>query len=207
MENISVTCVSIMIISYLAGEVLNAAKLSDNWIPATVGIVGAVLGVVGMYVIPDCPASDIMSAISVGIVSSWSATGLDQTIRQRVKAKTEGSVWFELLYPMPSTRSIGWFSGEFYFGIDFANHINGEVIVNFLMFLPFGILHPLSKANSSWKNTVLIGFVSVLVIEVFQPVVGRQFDLNDVILNTWGIVLSTTIFIGVKKIINKKQNK
>ncbi len=117
-----------------------------------------------------------------------------------------GIAWFELLYPMPSARSIGWFSGEFYFGIDFANHINGEVIVNFLMFLPFGIFHPLSKANSSWKNTMLIGFVSVLIIEVFQPVVGRQFDLNDVILNTLGVVLSALVFFCIKYLINKKTN-
>ncbi len=110
-----------------------------------------------------------------------------------------GIAWYELLYPIPSSRSIGWFSGEFDFGLDFFNHISGEVIGNFLMFLPFGILHPLSKANSSWKNTVLIGFISVLMIEVFQPVVGRQFDLNDVILNTLGIVASATIFMGVKK--------
>lgn len=89
MEDVSVTCISIMIISYLAGEVLKAMKLSDEWIPAAVGAVGAVLGVVGLFVIPDFPATDVMSAISVGIVSSWSATGLDQTIRQRVKAKTE----------------------------------------------------------------------------------------------------------------------
>ena len=118
-----------------------------------------------------------------------------------------GIAWFELLYPMPSARSIRWFSGEFYLAIDFANRINGEVIANFLMFLPFGILHPLSKANSSWKNTVLIGFVSVLVIEVFQPVVGRAFDLTDVILNTLGIVVSASVFFGIKCITNKKQQR
>jgi len=88
MEDISVTCISIMIISYLVGEVLKALKVPDEWIPAANGAVGAVLGVVGLFVIPDFPAADVMSAISVGIVSSWSATGLDQTIRQRVKAKT-----------------------------------------------------------------------------------------------------------------------
>ena len=117
-----------------------------------------------------------------------------------------GKVWYELLYHMESGRTIRWFSGEFAFDLDFAGRINTEVIVNFLMFLPFGILHPLSKANSSWKNTVLIGFISVLMIELFQPVVGRQFDLNDVILNTLGILLSTSVFFGIKYLTNKKSN-
>ncbi len=91
MENIGVTCVSIMVISYLVGEVLSALKVPDTWIPAAIGAIGGVLGVACMYLIPDFPANNVMSAISVGIVSSWSATGLDQTIRQRVKAKEEGS--------------------------------------------------------------------------------------------------------------------
>jgi len=91
MENIGVTCVSIMVISYLVGEVLSALKVPDTWIPAAIGAIGGVLGVVCMYFIPNFPADNIMSAISVGIVSSWSATGLDQTIRQRVKAKKEGT--------------------------------------------------------------------------------------------------------------------
>ena len=118
-----------------------------------------------------------------------------------------GKVWYELLYHMESDRTIRWFSGEFAFDLDFAGRINAEVIVNFLMFLPYGILHPLSKANSSPKNTVLIGFASVLAIEVFQPIVGRAFDLTDVILNTLGIVISTSVFFGIKYITSKKQQR
>ena len=117
-----------------------------------------------------------------------------------------GIAWYELLYPIPSARSIGWFSGEFDFGLDFFNHISGEVIGNFLMFLPLGILHPLSKANPSWKNTALTGVVVVLVIEILQPIFGRSFDMNDIILNSLGIVVSTTIFIGVKKIVKRSMS-
>lgn len=41
------------------------------------------------------------------------------------------------------------------------------------------------------------------MIEVFQPVFGRVFDLNDVILNLLGIVISKGIFTIVKNIIKK----
>lgn len=51
------TCVAIVVICYLSGI---GAKLipviKDNYIPVVVGIVGGILGVVGMYVIPDFPA-------------------------------------------------------------------------------------------------------------------------------------------------------
>ena len=118
-----------------------------------------------------------------------------------------GNAWYKLLYSTPSGRTIGWFSGEFDFALDFLDHISGEVIGNFLMYLPFGILYPLSKEAPTWKNTVLVGFVSVVIIEVLQPIFGRAFDLNDIILNTLGIVISALAFFGVQYLWNKKSNK
>ena len=72
------TCVAIVVICYLAGI---GAKLipviKDNYIP-----VGGILGVVGMYVIPDFPANDVLNAIAVGIVSGLASTGVNQIYKQ-----------------------------------------------------------------------------------------------------------------------------
>lgn len=46
---------------------------------------------------------------------------------------------------MNSGNSINWFNGDFNFTLDFINRVNGETIGNILMFLPFGILYPLSQ--------------------------------------------------------------
>lgn len=77
------TCVAIVVICYLAGI---GAKLTpvikDNYIPVVVGIVGGILGVVGMYVIPDFPANDVLNAIAVGIVSGLASTGVNQIYKQ-----------------------------------------------------------------------------------------------------------------------------
>ena len=77
------TCVAIEVICYLAGI---GAKLipviKDNYIPVVVGIVGGILGVVGMYVIPDFPANDVLNAIAVGIVSGLASTGVNQIYKQ-----------------------------------------------------------------------------------------------------------------------------
>ncbi|WP_341458116.1 phage holin family protein [Pygmaiobacter massiliensis] len=48
---------------------------------------GALLGVVGMRVIPDYPATDIITAIAVGIVSGLAATGINQIIKQASKTE------------------------------------------------------------------------------------------------------------------------
>lgn len=108
-------------------------------------------------------------------------------------------LWYNLFYPMDSGISIPWFGGEFYFVPDFFDHINGEVIGNFLMFLPFGILHPLSRKNPAWAGTVAAGMAVILVIEMLQPIFGRAFDMNDILLNMLGVVVSASAFMGLKK--------
>ena len=91
--------------------------------------------------------------------------------------------WYKLLYRMDPGRTIGWFSGCIGFIPDFFNSISGETIGNFLLFLPFGILYPLSQKEPAWKKCVIRGLIAVAVIEVLQPIFGRAFDMNDIILN------------------------
>lgn len=77
------TVVSIVVIAYLIGLAAKAIpNVKDNLIPIIVGISGGILGIVGMYVIPDFPANDILNAIAVGIVSGLSSTGVNQIYKQ-----------------------------------------------------------------------------------------------------------------------------
>lgn len=61
---------------------------------------------------------------------------------------------YNLFYSWNSSTTIGWFGGEIDLVPDFFNHISGETIENFLMFLPFGILYPLSQKEPTWKNVL-----------------------------------------------------
>ena len=77
------TVVAIVVITYLIGLGAKAIpQVKDNYIPIIVGIAGSILGVIGMYVIPDFPANDILNAIAVGIVSGLSSTGVNQIYKQ-----------------------------------------------------------------------------------------------------------------------------
>lgn len=77
------TVVAIVVITYLIGLAVKAIpQIKDNYIPIIVGIAGGILGIIGMYVIPDFPASDILNAIAVGIVSGLSSTGVNQIYKQ-----------------------------------------------------------------------------------------------------------------------------
>lgn len=77
------TVVAIVVITYLVGLGAKAIpQIKDNFIPIIVGIAGGILGIVGMYVIPDFPATDVLNAIAVGIVSGLSSTGVNQIYKQ-----------------------------------------------------------------------------------------------------------------------------
>lgn len=77
------TVLAIVVITYLIGLAVKAVPtVKDNYIPVIVGMAGGILGVVGMYVIPDFPATDVLNAIAVGIVSGLASTGVNQVYKQ-----------------------------------------------------------------------------------------------------------------------------
>ena len=73
---------AITVIAYLVGLLVKASELDNKWIPITCGLTGAVLGVVGMFIMPDFPATDYITAVAVGIVSGLAATGTDQMVKK-----------------------------------------------------------------------------------------------------------------------------
>lgn len=77
---------AITVIAYLVGIGCKAAgSVKDELIPVICGCVGAVLGIVGLYLMPDFPATDVINALAVGIVSGLAATGVNQIYKQLTK--------------------------------------------------------------------------------------------------------------------------
>ena len=72
----------ITVICYLIGQVVKASGVDNKWIPIVVGVAGGALGVAGMFIMPDFPAQDYLTAIAVGIVSGLAATGVNQAAKQ-----------------------------------------------------------------------------------------------------------------------------
>ena len=77
------THLAIIVICYLVGMACKAMYvIDDKFIPVIVGVVGGILGVVGMFTVPEFPAHDILTAIAVGIASGLASTGVDQVVKQ-----------------------------------------------------------------------------------------------------------------------------
>ena len=69
-------------ICYLIGQIIKATGRDNKWIPCIVGLAGGALGAAGLYIMPDFPAGDILTALAVGIVSGLAATGANQMGKQ-----------------------------------------------------------------------------------------------------------------------------
>lgn len=72
----------ITVICYLVAMAVKATEVENKWLPVICGAVGAVLGVAGMYTMPDFPGTDIINAVAIGIVSGLAATGVNQIFKQ-----------------------------------------------------------------------------------------------------------------------------
>lgn len=76
---------AITVICYLIAIGVKATKLDNKYIPVICGVMGGILGIVGMFVIPQYPAGDVLNAAAVGIVSGLAATGANQVYKQLAK--------------------------------------------------------------------------------------------------------------------------
>lgn len=86
--NIEIASVAaITVICYLIGAILKGWDVfDDRKIPPIMGITGAALGALAFFVSPKIiPADDIITAIAIGIVSGFAATGINQIYKQAKK--------------------------------------------------------------------------------------------------------------------------
>lgn len=118
------------------------------------------------------------------------------------------SLWYRLLYHSPDGRAIRMFEWDYNFIPYFFTRLNSEIIGNITLFMPFGILYPLSKPGVTWKRSLLSAFLCILGIEILQPVFGRAFDVNDICLNMIGVGVSTLLFfVCAKALRNRKKTR
>ncbi|MBE6990551.1 MAG: VanZ family protein [Ruminococcaceae bacterium] len=76
-----------------------------------------------------------------------------------------------------------------------------NVVGNAAMFIPSGIVLPIvyRKLNSFWK-VVAAGASISLCIEILQlPFASRASDIDDLILNTLGVVVGYGIYAAIKR--------
>ena len=81
-----------------------------------------------------------------------------------------------------------------------------NVIGNMILFLPFGFFISLYLKEKKPKLTLLITLVTSFSIELVQMIIGRVFDIDDIMLNLLGGYLGYLVYYLLKKIWDKIPN-
>lgn len=75
-----------------------------------------------------------------------------------------------------------------------------NLIGNIFPFMPIGLLAPLVFRSMSWQKALILGVVTGLTCELMEVIfrVGI-FDVDDVMLNAFGVVLGYGVFVMFKR--------
>ena len=64
---------------------------------------------------------------------------------------------------------------------------------NVLMLVPFGLLAPLLWQKLRGWRVLPVGLGFILAIELLQPLTGRSFDIDDILLNFLGVAFGALL--------------
>lgn len=78
-----------------------------------------------------------------------------------------------------------------------------NVIGNMILFLPFGFFISLYLKEEKPKVTLLITLITSFSIEIVQMIIGRVFDIDDIMLNLLGGYLGYVVYYFLKGIWDK----
>lgn len=120
------------------------------------------------------------------------------------------TIWHNIFYNLNENPFEGIFDFSYNFIPTIYKIIIGEyalgswvktmIVGNLLMFIPMGILLSLCFKNFKKKNMFKYAILTPLAIEAIQLVVGRSFDIDDLVMNFLGIVIGYYIVELVKKL-------
>ena len=87
-------------------------------------------------------------------------------------------------------------SGEYSLG----SWVKEMIVGNVVMFIPFGFFLPFVTGKLNRKNIFATAVAVPIVVELFQLILGRSFDIDDWICNFLGIIIGFFIAVGIKAI-------
>lgn len=78
-----------------------------------------------------------------------------------------------------------------------------NIIGNILLFMPFGLFVTAYLDVRSVAPAVILTFISSLSVEIVQKIIGRVFDVDDILLNLLGGFVGAAVYIMLDKLRDK----
>ena len=74
------------------------------------------------------------------------------------------------------------------------------LVANVALFMPFGLFSALLWRGFTWQRLLLTGGCITLFIETCQLFIGRAFDIDDLLLNTLGVLLGGLLGLLLRRL-------
>ena len=81
-----------------------------------------------------------------------------------------------------------------------------NVIGNMVLFLPYGFFTSFYLKNDKPNITIILTLITSFAIEIVQLIIGRVFDIDDIILNLLGGYFGFLLYYYVMRLWNKLPN-
>ena len=81
-----------------------------------------------------------------------------------------------------------------------------NILGNILLFMPFGLFVAAYLNEKKIYPTVILTFISSFSIEMVQLIIGRVFDVDDILLNLIGGFIGALIFVLLDNLRDKLPN-
>ena len=79
----------------------------------------------------------------------------------------------------------------------FSSYFIHNIVGNILLFVPFGYFVSTILKTKKPFAIIIISIIASLTIEITQYLIGRTFDIDDIILNLFGCILGYLVFLLV----------
>lgn len=115
------------------------------------------------------------------------------------------TIVFRPVYAKPQYHlELFWSYGK---AMEGSSYLIYEIVLNYILLMPVGILLPVIKQKHSFRFTLLIGFLTSAVIECSQLIFRRGlFEFDDIIGNAIGCVLGYGVYKLIISIVKLRRN-
>jgi len=165
------------------------------------------------------------NCVVLGIIAYFLVLGimllLKKRTREDIKAKSVGRFALEMVFSIcictilkitgiiSNNITFSFSPGNLlgFFEIPFVGAATKMVMLNFLLFVPYGFLFffVFKKPKMTWWKALIVGFLTSFCIELIQAFIGRLTEIDDLIINSAGflsgylLARSAYMFFGEKK--------
>ena len=81
-----------------------------------------------------------------------------------------------------------------------------NLVGNVVMFASVGLLLPVA-IGLRWLSTVAVAAVLSILIEVQQLIIGRAFDVDDILLNTGGAAMGAVVGVALASRLQRREGR